>query len=225
MQFQSAAHQIGAGRQASSRCAATKFVLFTVAVLTCAAAIADPVPQFGVTAVNAKGNSLYNVTMTPNAIPNTGALITNTTQLNTDAATHGNFFAVARTPNSVTSALDLIVADATRFQIVRYAGPGPSYLPSTTIFNYSGRGSGPDVTTGLASDTSGNLFAVSAGIPFISKPALWVLPFNTTTAAYGAPILIDNIFGGLFGLSVSEVVVANAAASPVGTATAGVESG
>ncbi|MGO9946942.1 MAG: Ig domain-containing protein [Steroidobacteraceae bacterium] len=210
--------QIGAGQHAARRRTAAKVGLFSVALLACAAAAADPVPQFGVTAVNAKGNALYNVTMTPNAIANTGALVTGTNQLNTDAATHGSFFAVARAPNSVTSALDLIVADALKFQIVRYAGPGPMYLPSTTIFNYSGRGSGPDITTGLASDVTGNLFAVSAGIPFISKPALWVLPFNKTTAAYGAPILIDNIFGGLINLSVSEVVVANVAASPVGTA-------
>ncbi len=181
MQFQSVTTHIGAGQRAGRRRIAEKLSLFAVAVLACAAAIADPVPQFGVTAVNAKGNSLYNVTMTPNAIPNTGALITGTTQLNTDAATHGNFFAVVRSPNSVTSALDLIVADASKFQIVRYAGPGPTYLPSTTIFNYSGKGSGPDVTTGLAADVTGNLFAVSAGIPFFSKPALWVLPFNKTT--------------------------------------------
>ena len=43
----------------------------------------DPVPQFGVTAANAQGNALYNVTLTPNATPNTGALITGTTRLNT----------------------------------------------------------------------------------------------------------------------------------------------
>jgi hypothetical protein len=218
MRFQSVITRIGTDQHATRRRTAAKFGLFTVAVLACASAAADPVPQFGVTAVNAKGNALYNVTMTPNTIPNSGALITGTTQLNTDAATHGNFFAVVRSPNSVTSALDLIVADASKFKIVRYAGPGPAYLPSSTIFNYSGKGSGPDVTTGLAADVSGNLFAVSAGIPFFSKPALWVLPFNKTTAAYGAPILIDNLFGGLINLSVSEVVVANLAASPVGTA-------
>ena len=57
--------------------------MLTLALLICAAAAADPVPQFGVTAVNAHGNSLYNVTLTPNATPNTGALITGTTQLNT----------------------------------------------------------------------------------------------------------------------------------------------
>jgi hypothetical protein len=218
MQFQSAINPFGTARPASGRRVATKLGMLVIALLTCATALADPVPQFGVTAVNANGNSLYDVLLTPNATPNTGALITGTAQLNTDASTHGNFYAVVRVPNSVTSALDLIVADASRGQIVRYAGPGPAYLPSTTIFNYSGKGSGPSVTTGLAADSAGNLYATSAGIPFISKPALWVLPFNTTTGAYGAPVLIDNIFGGLFNLSVGEVVVANVAASPVGTA-------
>ena len=218
MQTQSATGLSSAARAASGHRAAAKLGLLTIALLTCAAAAADPVPQFGVTAVNANGNSLYNVTLTPNATPNTGALITGTAQLNTDASTHGNFFAMVRAPNSVTSALDLIVADATRGQIVRYAGPGPTYLPSTTIFNFSGKNPGPSVTTGLAIDTTGNLYATSAGIPLISKPALWVLPFNTTTGGYGAPVLIDNIFGGLLNLSVAEVVVANVAANSVGTA-------
>ncbi len=218
MQFQSATNRFSAARPAFGHRAASRLGMLSIALLICAAAAADPVPQFGVTAVNANGNSLYNVTLTPNATPNTGALITGTTPLNTDASTHGNFFAMVRAANSVTSALDLIVADATRGQIVRYAGPGPMYLPSTTVFNYSGKNSGPSVTTGLAVDTAGNLYATSAGIPFISKPALWVLSFNPTTGAYGAPVLIDNIFGGLLNLSVAEVVVANVAASPVGTA-------
>jgi hypothetical protein len=219
MQFQSATSLSGAGRPAWSPRSASKFGLFTIALLACAAAVADAVPQFGVTAVNAKGNALLNVTLTPNATPNTGALLTGTTQLNTDAATHGEFFAVVRAPNSVTSALDLIVADASKHQIVRYAGPGPTYLPSTTIFAYSKRGSGPNETTGVAVDVAGNLFAASAGEPWDSKPALWVLPFNTTTGTYGAPVLIDNLFGGIKNCaSVDEVVVARVAASPVGTA-------
>ena len=219
MRFQSVTTHIGAEQHAWRRRTAARLGLFTVAVLACTAAAADPVPQFGVTAVNANGNALYNVTMTPNAIANTGALITGTTQLNTDAASHSQFFAVVRAPNSVTSALDLIVADASKYQIVRYAGPGPTYQPSTTIFSYSKKGSGPNKTTGLAVDVVGNLYAASAGVPSDSKPALWVLPFNSTTGAYGAPVLIDNLFGGVKNCgSIEEVVVASVAASPVGTA-------
>ncbi|HWX79790.1 MAG TPA: Ig-like domain-containing protein [Steroidobacteraceae bacterium] len=219
MRIQSLTNHIGGLQHGWRRRTAAKFGLFTVAALTCAAATADPVPQFGVTAVNAQGNALYNVTMTPNAIANAGALITGTTQLNTDAASHSQFFAVVRSPNSVTSALDLIVADASKYQIVRYAGPGPTYQPSTNIFSYSKRGSGPNKTTGLAVDVVGNLYAASAGVPSDSKPALWVLPFNAATGAYGAPVLIDNLFGGVKNCgSIDEVVVANAAASPVGTA-------
>ena len=218
MRFQSKILLVGGDPRARSLRTAAKRGMFTVALLACAAAAADPVPQFGVTAVNANGNALYNVTLTPNLTPNTGALITGTTQLNTDAATHGEFFAAVRVPNSVTSALDLIVADATKYQIVRYAGPGPTYLPATTIFTYTSKGSGPNKTTGLAVDVVGNLFAASAGVPADSKPALWVLPFNKTTGAYGAPVLIDNLFGGVKGPSLEEVVVASVAASPVGTA-------
>ena len=220
MQFQAETNQSNAERPLGHR-AASKLGIFTLALLICAAAAADPVPQFGVTAVNAQGNSLYNVTLTPNATPNTGALITSTTQLNTntEAGTHGKFFAVVRAPNSVTSALDLIVADASSYKIVRYAGPGPTYQPSTTIFAYSKSGSGPNRTTGLAVDVAGNLFAASAGVPSDSKPALWVLPFNKTTGAYGAPVLIDNIFGGVKNCgSIDEVVVASTAASPKGAA-------
>lgn len=218
MQFQPATNRSSTVRAAWGRRAAAKFGMFAIALLTCAAAAAGPVPQFGVTAVNANGNALYNVTLTPNATPNSGAKITGTTVLNSDAATHGQFFAVVRAPNSAASALDLIVADASHYQIVRYAGPGPTYLPSTTIFAYAGKGSGPSKTTGLAVDVVGNLFAVSAGVPSDTTPALWVLPFNTTTGAYGAPVLIDNTFGGVKNPGLAEVVVANVAASPVGTA-------
>jgi uncharacterized protein YjdB len=222
MQFQAATNQSVASRASLGRRAASNLGMLTLALLMCAAAAADPVPQFGVTAVNAQGNSLYNVTLTPNATPNTGALITGTTQLNTvnDAATHGKFFAVVRVPNSVTSALDLIVADSSSYKILRYAGPGPTYQPSTPpIFTYTKSGSGPNRTTGLAVDVAGNVFAASAGVPSDSKPALWVLPFDKTTGAYGAPVLIDNIFGGVKNCgSIDEVVVASAAASPRGAA-------
>ena len=55
--------------------------------------------------------------------------------------------------------------------------------------------------------------SLSEGVPFDTQPALWVLPFNATTGAYGAPILIDNTCG-----IVTEVLVATTAATPVGAA-------
>ncbi len=173
-----------------------------------------PVEQFGLTGVNSNGNALYNVTVTPSTPANTGALITGTALLNTDAASQGSFFAVARVPNSVTSAMDLIVADVANGRILRYPGPGPaSYAVATPIFTWSHPGSGPKYPLSLSSDVAGNVYVVSAGVPFDTQPALWVLPFNATTGAYGAPILIDNTCG-----IVTEVLVATSAATPVGTA-------
>lgn len=175
-----------------------------------------PVEQFGLSAVNSNGNALYNVTVTPNSQPNTGALITGTAVLNTDAGSQGSFFAVARVPNSVTSAMDLIVADAENSRILRYPGPGPaSYAVATPIFTWSHQGSGPRFPISLSSDVAGNVFVLSEGVPFDLRPALWVLPFNAITGAYGAPILIDNTCG-----IVTEVLVATTAATPVGTAAA-----
>jgi hypothetical protein len=173
-----------------------------------------PVQQFGLTAVNSNGNSLYNVTVTPNTPANSGALITGTQVLNTDGASQGNFFAVARVSNSVTSALDLIVADPGNARILRYPGPGPaSYSVASPIFTWTHQGSGPKYPVSLSSDVAGNVFVLSAGVPFDMTPALWVLPFNATTGAYGAPILIDNTCG-----IVTEVLVATTAATPVGSA-------
>ena len=179
-----------------------------------------PVEQFGLTGVNSNGNALYNVTVTPNTPANTGALITGTAILNTDSAAQGSFFAVARVPNSVTSAMDLIVADVENGRILRYPGPGPaSYSVATPIFTWSHTGSGPKYPLSLSSDVAGNVYVVSAGRFHNdddddgAKAALWVLPFNATTGAYGAPILIDNTCG-----IVTEVLVATSAATPVGTA-------
>jgi hypothetical protein len=195
---------------------AIQLAVGAAALLTFASLHAQTVPveQFGLTAVNSNGNALYNVTVTPNTSPNTGALITGTAVLNTDAAAHGSFFAVARVPNSVTSAMDLIVADAENGRILRYPGPGPaSYAVATPIFAWSHQGSGPKYPLSLSSDVAGNLYVISAGVPFDTQPALWVLPFNAITGAYGAPILIDNTCG-----IVTEVLVATTAATPVGTA-------
>ena len=145
--------------------------------------------------------------------------------LNTDATSHGSFDAVVRAPNSYSNTVDLIVADASSYQIVRYPGTYPTlYQTSTIVFDYKllGGGSGPRKVTGLALDVAANLYAVSVGVPKEdaeedAKPALWVLPFNPATGNYGAPVLIDNTFRGVKDPGLGEVVVANVAASAVGT--------
>jgi hypothetical protein len=194
---------------------ATQLAIGAAALLTFASLHAQTVPveQFGLTGVNSNGNALYNVTVTPNTPPNTGALISGTAVLNTDGAAQGSFFAVARVPNSVTSAMDLIVADAANNRILRYPGPGPaSYAVSTSIFTWSKKGTGPRYPIALAADVAGNIFVATAGPPF-DNAALWVLPFNATTGAYGAPILVDGTCG-----LITEVVVATTSATPVGAA-------
>jgi hypothetical protein len=194
----------------------TRLTLGAAAVLAFAIANAQTVPvqQFGLTAVNSNGNLLYNVTVTPNMPANTGALITGTQPLNTDGGAQGDFFAVARVANSVTSALDLIVADPGNARILRYPGPGPaSYAVASPVFTWSRQNSGPKYPISLSADVSSNLYVLSEGVPFDVKPALWVLPFNATTGSYGAPVLIDNTCG-----IVTEVLVATTAATPVGSA-------
>ena len=194
---------------------ATQLAVGAAALLTFVSLHAQTVPveQFGLTGVNSNGNALYNVTVTPNTPPNTGALISGTAVLNTDGAAQGSFFAIARVPNSVTSAMDLIVADAANNRILRYPGPGPaSYAVSTSIFTWSKKGTGPRYPIALAADVAGNVFVATAGPPF-DNAALWVLPFNATTGAYGAPILVDDTCG-----LITEVVVATTSATPVGTA-------
>jgi hypothetical protein len=83
-----------------------------------------------VTAANADGDSIYDLTLTVNKTA-TGALISATQSINTDGGKHGSFDALVWAPNSFTGTLDLIVADASKGQILRYSGP--NYGTSTAI--------------------------------------------------------------------------------------------
>src|SRR5258708_15133483 len=149
-----------------------------------------PVQQVGVAAVKSSNDALYNVTVTPNVPANTGALITGTQVLNTDAASHGSYLAVTRVSNSVTSTLDLIVADSATYRILRYPGPGPaSYAVSTPIFTYSKQSGGPKYPIALAADVAGNVFALTAGPP-LPHPALLGVPLHSANRAPRAPPLI-----------------------------------
>ena len=196
--------------------AALSCLLLAALYLSSAAAVAaTPVTpqQLTVTAANASGDSIYDLSLATGA---SGALISGIQALNSDGGKHGSFDALVWSPNAFTGTLDLIVADATKGQILRYAGP--NYGTSSVVFSYSGKGSGPAYPTGLSADGAGNLYAISPSAPINATPALWVLPFNKTTGAYGAPVLIDDSFGGVRTLALAEVLVAGTAATPDGNA-------
>ncbi len=195
-------------RDAARNAAVAGIVLFAASLLY--AAGADAAQQLTVTAANAFRDSVYNLTFA------NGGAIAGTQALNTDGAAHGAFAALAWAPNSYTSTLDLIAADATKGQIVRYSGP--NYGTSSAIFSWSVKGSGPAHPVGLAVDTAGNLYVISPSCPWDAAPSLWVLPFNAANGSYGAPVLIDHTFGGVKTLALAEVLVAGTAATAAGGA-------
>jgi YVTN family beta-propeller protein len=194
---------------------------WAVAVLAFGSATAAPVApqQLTVTAANAFGNSIYDMTLTSGASAGT-ALISGATGLNTDGAQHGIFDALVWVPNSHTNTLDLVAADLLRGQLVKYAGP--NYGASTLISSWSRHEAGPQPTTpvGLAADAAGDLFVISPIGPWETKPGLWVLPFNKATGVYGAPLLIDDTFGRVQTIDLAELLVATSAATPDGGAPA-----
>ncbi len=111
---------------------------------------------------------------------------------------------------------------------IRYgASRARSYQTPTLIFSWSGKGSGPPYPIGLAADTAGNVYVISPSSAW-DTPGVWVLPIipsgNANAGTYGAPLLIDDTFDDpLTGkpvttLALAEVLVAGAAATPVGGA-------
>jgi hypothetical protein len=181
--------------------------------------------QLVVTGANAKGDAVYDLTLNPsNTVPSV-PVISGTTPVNTpaDAKMHGTFDALAWVPNAFCQTSDLIAADATHAQIVRYAGAStvratPCNNTATvsptaqSIFSWSKSNPGPAQPNGLSVDAFGNLFVVSSSGVFDPKPSVWVLPFNASTGNYGKPVLIDSKFGGGLTLALAETLVAGAPA-------------
>jgi len=209
--------------------------LLAAAALLCLVANAGA-DQLQVTGANRDGNAVYDLGISPSGTtPITPVISSTVTQINSaaDAKTHAGFAALVWVPNSFCKSLDLIVADASDGQIVRYAGAStvagcydptngtPAVSPTAQIiFKWSKLGSGPAQPNGISADASGNLFVVSSSGSWDSKPSVWVLPFNTTAnlyctgaaGVYCAPVLIDGKFGGLLTLALAETVVASSAA-------------
>jgi hypothetical protein len=192
--------------------------------------------QLLVTGANLSGDAVYDLGISPSSSnPVKPVIATTTTQINSaaDAATHSGFDALVWVPNSFCKSLDLIVTDAFKGQVVRYAGastlPGcydptngtPAVNPTAQIiFKWSKVGSGPAHPNGVSADASGNLFVVSSSGPWDGKPSVWVLPFNTSAnlycsgaaGVYCAPVLVDGKFGGTLTLALAETLVAGTSA-------------
>jgi hypothetical protein len=192
--------------------------------------------QLLVTGANRDGNAVYDLGISPSSSTPVKPVIASTiTQINSaaDARTHGGFDALVWVPNSHCKSLDLIVTDASKGQIVRYAGAStqancynpsngtPSVSPTAQIiFKWSRLGSGPAQPNGVSADASGNVFVVSSSGQWDGKPSVWVLPFNTSAnlycsgaaGVYCAPVLIDGKFGGTFTLALAETLIASTSA-------------
>jgi hypothetical protein len=155
-----------------------------LAVLPFAAANAEFVR---VTAANALGNSVYDVTsFTP-----PGTIST----LNTDGSKHGSFQALVQVANAATGTVDVLVADATLGQIIRYTPAlGATPASETVVWSYTGSGSGPAHPDGLSVDSAGNLYIVTSKFFDGTKGAVWVLPANpaSPTGYAPSPLLIDG---------------------------------
>ncbi len=191
--------------------------------------------QLLVTAANAEGNSVYDLNLSPSAaVPPTPVISGTITPINTalDAAAHGTFDALVWVSNAYCKTLDLLVADATKGQIVRYSGAtslvAPNcYAPANgapavsaaaqVIFQWTKPGSGPAQPNGLSVDANGNLFVISSTSLKDFKPSVWVLPFNQSAnqycsqpaGLYCAPVLIDNTFSHVLTLFLGETLVAS----------------
>jgi hypothetical protein len=165
-------------------------------------ATAAPAETLRVTAANSVGNLVYDVTsfVPPGTIAS----------LNTDGASHGSFSSVVLTPNLTTGTVDVLVADFTKGQIIRYTPALGATAASTTLV-WSYNGSGPINPDGLSQDAAGNLYIVSS-----KPPQIWVLPASSTssTGFASAPLLIQGTFAGGAGVVQLQETAVAASAGP-----------
>jgi len=158
---------------------------------------------FRVSAANAVGNSVYDVT---SFAPPSGA----TTPLNSDGSSHGSFSSLVLVANVAAGTVDVLVADAARGQIIRYT-PAVGATAASERVVWSSSGTGPAHPDGLSVDGAGNLYMVTSKLNDNTTSAVWVLPASATSSTgYAAtPLLIDATFATANGVKVlQESVVA-----------------
>jgi sugar lactone lactonase YvrE len=155
--------------------------------------------QLLVTAANSVGNSVYDLTESPDS-----PLIGAGSAINSDGAKHGRIDAIVWLNNTARGSLDLLAADGLNRQILRYAGP--NYGAASTVYTWPSTGHTAPEPNALSVDGTGNLYVVTTSGS--TTPSLWVLPINAS-GAYGTPVLIDDRFGGVHTLSIADTAIAS----------------
>ena len=179
--------------------------LFAVAAVL-AAAGADA-QSLRVTAANGSNSQIYDVTFV-----GTGGY---TTVLNTDQSLYASLSSLVFIANAATGAVDLLVADSSRGEIVRYAGAAGA----ATVIWSTAQGPGPVYPDGVSLSSDGDLFVVSSA-PGNPKPAeVWILPHDPQVpsgSGFLAPRLVDASFGGVAVQGLAETLVARTTSAAAG---------
>jgi hypothetical protein len=160
-----------------------------------------------VTAADAGNSQVYDVTFL-----GTGG---STTPLNTDQNLYVGLSSLVFIANASTGKVDLLVADASRGVIVRYAGAAGA---ATVIWSTT-QGPGPVHPDGLSVSSDGDLFVVSSARGDHNRAEAWVLPHDPAVplgAGFRAPLLVDSSFGGVSVQSLAETVVARTTSAAAG---------
>jgi len=189
---------------------AGRYPLALTAVLTLFGLLSAPgahAQALRVTAANASNSAVYDVNFS-----GSGGSIS---VLNTDANRHVSLRSLVFIPNAQSGQIDLLVADSSRGEIVRYAdATGVATLVWSTA-----TGPGPNYPDGLSVDAAGNLFVASSASGNTKPAQLWVFPSDPLLpagAGFLAPRLIDSSFGGLSVQTLEETLVARTTSNASG---------
>jgi hypothetical protein len=176
--------------------------LVLTAALTLLGILAAPGAQaqvLRITAANASNSAVYDVNFS-----GSGGSIS---VLNSDANRHVSLRSLVFIPNAQSGQIDLLIADSSRGEIVRYANA----TGAATVVWSTATGAGPTYPDGLSVDGAGNLFVASSASGNTKPAQLWVFPTDPLLpagAGFLAPRLIDSAFGGLSVQTLEETVVA-----------------